>query len=137
MMYPQHAAEDIARAGYAVSPLVGDDLFRKLVEHPEGIVIAKVAAEDNLNSLRTSDRKIHLYIEELESWIREIDPEKEAQALKNAEYPFVLVAGRHFPYTTNSIMRDPEWNNRKQECHLLMSPKMPATWKVQTGMKSC
>ena len=74
-----------------MSPFVGDDLFRKLVDHPEGIVIAKVAADDNLNSLRTLDRKIHVYIEEMESWIMEIDPEKEAQALKNAEYPFVLV----------------------------------------------
>jgi anaerobic selenocysteine-containing dehydrogenase len=133
MMYPQHAAEDIARAGYAVSPFVGDELFRKLVDHPEGIVIAKVAEEDNLNSLRTSDKKIHLYIEEMESWIREIDPEKEAQALKNAEYPFVLVAGRHFPYTANSIMRNPEWNNRKQVCRLLMSSEDARNLEVQTG----
>jgi anaerobic selenocysteine-containing dehydrogenase len=133
MMYPQHAAEDIARAGYAVSPVVGDELFRKLVDHPEGIVIAKVAEEDNLSSLRTSDKKIHLYIEEVESWILEIDPEKEARALKNAEYPFVLVAGRHFPYTANSIMRDPEWNHRKQMCHLLMSSEDARNLEVQTG----
>jgi anaerobic selenocysteine-containing dehydrogenase len=133
MMYPQHAAEDIARAGYAVSPFVGDELFTKLVDRPEGIVIAKVAEEDNLNSLRTSDKKIHLYIEEMESWILEIDPEKEAQALKNAEYPSILVAGRHFPYTANSIMRDPEWNNRKEVCHLLMSSEDALNMKVQTG----
>jgi anaerobic selenocysteine-containing dehydrogenase len=133
MMYPQHAGEDIARAGYSMSPFVGDELFRKLVDHPEGIVIAKVAEEDNLNSLKTPDKKIHLYIEEMESWIREIDPKKEEQALKNADYPFVLVAGRHFPYTANSIMRDPGWNNRRQVCRLLLSEEDARNLGVQTG----
>jgi len=121
MMYPQHASEDIARAGYEPSPLVGEELFKKFLDHPEGVVIAKMPEQDNLNSLRTPDKKIHLYIEEMESWMGEIEPGKEEQSLNNADYPFVLVAGRHFPYTANSIMRDPEWNGRKQVCNLLMS----------------
>ena len=121
MMYPQHASEDIARAGYEPSPLVGEELFKKFLDHPEGVVIAKMPEQDNLNSLMTPDKKIHLYIEEMESWMGEIEPGKEEQSLNNADYPFVLVAGRHFPYTANSIMRDPEWNGRKQVCNLLMS----------------
>jgi anaerobic selenocysteine-containing dehydrogenase len=121
MMFPQHAGEDIARAGYDVSPLVGEELFKKLLDHPEGIVIAKMPEQDNLNALRTPDRKIHLYIEEMESWMNEIAPDKEEQSLRNVEYPYVLVAGRHFPYTANTIMRDPEWNRGKQVCTLLMS----------------
>jgi len=121
MMFPQHAGEDIARAGYDVSPLVGEELFNKLLDHPEGTVIAKMPEQDNLNALRTPDRKVHLYIEEMESWINEIAPDKEERSLRNVEYPFVLVAGRHFPYTANSIMRDPEWNSGKQVCTLLMS----------------
>ena len=121
MMYPQHASEDIARAGYEPSPLAGEELFKKFLDHPEGVVIAKMPEQDNLNSLRTPDKKIHLYIEEMESWMGEIEPGKEEQSLNNADYPFVLVAGRHFPYTANSIMRDPEWNGRKQVCNLLMS----------------
>jgi anaerobic selenocysteine-containing dehydrogenase len=121
MMYPQHASENIARAGYEPSPLVGEELFKKLLDHPEGAVIAKVSEKDNLSSLKTPDRKIHLHIEEMESWMREIDPIKEEQSLKNDGYPFVLVAGRHFPYTANSIMRDPEWNSHKPRCKLLMS----------------
>ena len=133
MMYPQHAGQYIARAGHGMSPFVGDDLFRKLIDHPEGIVIARVKEEDTLNSLRTPDKKIHLYIEEMDSWIREIDPQKEEQALKNADYPFVLVAGRHFPYTANSIMRDPQWNNLKIVCRLLMSSEDARNLDVQTG----
>jgi anaerobic selenocysteine-containing dehydrogenase len=121
MMYPQHAGEAVTRAGYEPSPLVGEELFKKLLDHPEGAVIAKMPDQDNLNSLRTPDGKIHLYIEEMESWVGEIEPSREEQNLRNVEYPFVLLAGRHFPYTANTIMRDPEWNNRKAVCTLLMS----------------
>jgi anaerobic selenocysteine-containing dehydrogenase len=133
MMYPQHAGEDITRAGYEPGLLAGEELFKRLLDHPEGIVISKVAEEDNLNALRTPDKKIHLYIEELESWMREIDPVKEEQSLKNAEYPFVLVAGRHFPYTANSIMRDPEWNSRKPRCTLLMCEEDARVLGIKDG----
>jgi anaerobic selenocysteine-containing dehydrogenase len=132
-MYPQHASENIARAGYEPSPLVGEEIFEKLLEHPEGVVIAKVSEEDNLSSLKTPDRKIHLYIGEMESWMREIDPIKEEQSLNNDDYPFVLVAGRHFPYTANSIMRDPEWNSHKPRCKLLMSEEDAHSLGIQDG----
>ena len=80
-----------------VSPLVGEELFRKLVDHPEGIVIAKVPEEDNLNSLRTPDKKIHLYIEEMESWMQEIDPEKEEQGPEKRRVPFCPGGWPAFP----------------------------------------
>ena len=35
----------------------------------------------------------------------------------------VLVAGRHFPYTANSIMRDPAWNEHKKVCTAIMNEK--------------
>ena len=133
MMYPQHAAENIARAGYDPSPLVGEELFKKLLDHAEGIVIAKMPEEDNLNALKTPDKKIHLYIEEMESWMRGIEPDREEQSLKNADYPFILVAGRHFPYTANSIMRDPEWNSRKQVCNLLVSNEDALALGIKDG----
>ena len=133
MMYPQHAAEHIARAGYEPSPLVGEELFKKLLDHPEGTVIAKMPEQDNLDALRTPDKKVHLYIEEMESWMREIEPNLEEQRLKNGSYPFVLLAGRHFPYTANTIMRDPEWNSRKPVCTLLMSGQDARILGVKDG----
>jgi len=133
MMYPQHAGEDIARAGYELSPLVGEELFKRLLDHPEGIMIAKMPEQDNLNALRTPDKKIHLYIEEMESWMNEILPDKEEQGLRNKEYPFVLLAGRHFPYTANTIMRDPEWNSNKRVCNLLMSEEDARAMEIKDG----
>ena len=133
MMYPQHAGEDIARAGYELSPLVGEELFKRLLDHPEGIMIARMPEQDNLNALRTPDKKIHLYIEEMESWMNEILPDKEEQGLRNKEYPFVLLAGRHFPYTANTLMRDPEWNSRKRVCNLLMSEEDARAMEIKDG----
>ena len=103
------------------------------MDHPEGIVIARMPGQDNLNALRTPDKKIHLFIEEMESWMNEIAPDKEEQCLRNAEYPFVLVAGRHFPYTANTIMRDPDWNSRKQVCTLLMSEEDARALGIKDG----
>jgi anaerobic selenocysteine-containing dehydrogenase len=120
MTYPQHASEDMARAGYKLSPLAGDELFEKLLDYPEGIMIAKLNPNANLERLRTAEKKIHLHIEELDEWMAEIAPEKERAALENIALPFVLVAGRHFPHTANTIMRDPAWNDHKPVCTLLI-----------------
>jgi anaerobic selenocysteine-containing dehydrogenase len=54
-------------------------------------------------------------------WMAEIDPASEADALKNASFPMVLVAGRHFSYTANSIMRNPAWNDHQPVCTLLLN----------------
>lgn len=121
LRYPQHAAGDLQRAGYQPSPLLGDALFQNLLDHPEGILIGRQDPDRNLEKVRTSDGKIHLYVEELAGWIQEIEPERERAALHNDEFPFVLAAGRHFPYTANSIMRDPAWNDGEQRCTLLMN----------------
>lgn len=122
-MYPQHAADDLTRAGYEVTAFLGDSLFQRLLDHPEGIVIGRLDPDNNLKKLRTPDKKIHLYIEEMAEWIKEIEPEAEKRALNKADFPMVLVAGRHFPYTANSIMRDPAWNEHKTVCTAIMNKK--------------
>jgi len=133
LMYPPHAVDALTRAGYEVSPFLGDDLFQALLDRPEGILIGRLDPDRNLESLRTPDRKIHLYIEELAGWMEEIDPELEAAALKNASFPMVLVAGRHFPYTANSIMRDPAWNDHEPVCTLLMNPEDAQALNIHNG----
>jgi anaerobic selenocysteine-containing dehydrogenase len=101
--------------------MVGDTIFQRLLEKPEGMVIAKVDPDQNLAKLRTTGKKINLYIDELKEWMDEIDPQKEKEALRNDLFPFVLVAGRHFPHTANTIMRNPAWNEHKEVCTLLVS----------------
>ncbi|MCF8144979.1 MAG: molybdopterin-dependent oxidoreductase [Deltaproteobacteria bacterium] len=133
LMYPPHAVEPLTRAGYEVAPFLGDDLFQGLLDHPEGILIGKLDPDQNLEELKTPDKRIHLYIEELAGWMEEIAPEPERAALKNDAFPMVLVAGRHFPYTANSIMRDPAWNDHEPVCTLLMNPKDAGALNIRDG----
>jgi len=120
LRYPPHAVDVVTRAGYELTPFLGDDLFQELLDHPEGIRVGLMDTEDNLSLLKTADKRIHLYIEEMAEWMAEIEPVREKTALSHPEYPLVLVAGRHFPYNANSIMRDPSWNDHKPVCALLM-----------------
>jgi len=131
--YPQHAADDLERAGYKVTPFLGNDLFQNLLDHPEGILIGKLDPDNNLEKLRTADKKIHLYIKEMAGWMREIEAESEKVALKNEEFPFVMVAGRHFPYTANSIMRDPVWNDHKPVCTMLLNKEDARAIGIHAG----
>lgn len=133
MMYPRHAGEDMERAGHKPGPLAGEELFRKLLAHPEGVMIAKVDADANLDRVRTADKKIHLHIEEMEAWMSDVSPEKEESALENRSWPFVLVAGRHFPHTANAIMRDPAWNDHRTVCTLLVNEEDAAALGVVNG----
>ena len=132
-MYPQHAADDLVRAGYEVTPFLGDSLLQGLLDHPEGILIGRLEPDKNLEKLRTPDKKIHLYIEEMADWIREIEPDAEKAIINNADFPLVLVAGRHFPYTANSIMRDPAWNEHKTVCTALMNIKDVHALGIEDG----
>ena len=132
-MYPQHAADDLVRAGYELTPFLGDDLFKELLAHPEGILIGRLDPIKNLEKLRTPDKKIQLYIEEMVDWIHEIEPDAERAAIDNREFPLVLVAGRHFPYTANSIMRDPAWNDQKAVCTALMNKEELQSLGIEDG----
>jgi len=45
----------------------------------------------------------------------------------------VMVAGRHFPYNANSIMRDPAWNDHEPVCTLLMNPEDAQALHITDG----
>lgn len=99
-----------------------ENLFNEVVKNKSGLWVGK-AAKDNMKALRTKDQKIHLYIEEMEDWVREITPEAEEQALTAApDYPFILNAGRHTPQNANNLMRKPDWNKGRRTSTLAMNP---------------
>jgi len=101
--------------------LHAEQLFAQALANRSGFWIGK-SDEDNMSELHTADRKIHLSIEELAAWMAEITPEAEAAALAvDANFPFILNAGRHFPYNANNLMRKPDWNNGRRTCTLVMN----------------
>lgn len=110
VQFPMKHFQDVARAGWQPGPLVGEEIFRKILASPGGVKIGVVDTQAGLAALKTPDKKIHICFPELESWVKEVTPAAEERALANPDYPLLLMAGDHTDTVANTIMRDPAWN---------------------------
>ncbi|HPI88962.1 MAG TPA: molybdopterin dinucleotide binding domain-containing protein, partial [Spirochaetota bacterium] len=111
------------RAGFPKGPLMGEEIFKAIMDHPEGLWIGKSDPDDNFSDLSTEDKKVNIYIPEMKAWLDEIEPAREKAALElKKQYPFILSSGRHMECNANTIMRDPRWNEGKRACTCIMNP---------------
>ena len=120
---PRSFHENAARAGYEAGPALGEEIFQKIIDHPEGIWVGKVDPEKNKDELKTEDGRINLYIPELLDELQSINAEREEAALvPDPQFPLILMAGRHTSMNANTLMRNPTWNEGKRDCTLAMHP---------------
>ncbi len=120
---PSDFRENSARVGFKPGPAMGDEIFQAMIDHPEGLWIGKADMENNFAHVLTDDKRINLYIPEVEAWVGSITPEaEEAQLRLDPIYPFILMAGRHMDMNANTLMRNPEWNKGRRACTLAMNP---------------
>lgn len=120
---PKEFRENAARVGFKPGPALGEDIFKALLDHPEGLWIGQVDPDNNFANLRTENKRINLYIPEVAEWVNSVTPESEAEQLRSIEdYPFILMAGRHMDMNANTLMRNPEWNKGRRACTLAMHP---------------
>ena len=123
-----------ARAGFDSGMGMGEQLFQALLDHPEGLWIGQCDPEDGFSELQTEDKKVNVFIPELGDWVKSINPQSEEHDLAaDPDFPLVLIAGRHFDYNANTIMRQPEWNEGKEGSTLLIHPSDAETCKVAAG----
>ena len=131
---PKAFRKNAARAGFKPGMMMGEELFREIMDHPEGLWIGRIDPEDNLASLRTEDGKINLAIPELRDELENLDAEHEEAALTpDPAFPFVLMAGRHFRMNANTLMRNPAWNKGKRDCTLLIHGDDAAALGIRDG----
>jgi len=120
---PKSFRRDAARAGFTPGLGMGEEIFQKIMDHPEGIWIGQVDPETNLESVRTEDGKINLVIPEIRAELESITAENERKALEpDPVFPLILMAGRHFSMNATTLMRNPAWNEGKRDCTLLIHP---------------
>ncbi len=120
---PKHSQENAARSGFTPGPILGEEIFQALLDHPEGIWIGRCDPEKNLDTLRTDDGRLNIAYPEMAEWIQSIDAVSERAALdENKEWPLILIAGRHMDMNANTLMRDPSWNKDRRACTLAMNP---------------
>ncbi len=131
---PKSFRKNAARAGFTPGLGMGEELFRKIVDHPEGLWIGMVDPEENLANVRTEDGKINLVIPEIREELENLDPVHEEAALQpDPEYPLVLMAGRHFNMNANTLMRNPAWNEGKRDCTCMMHAEDAQSLGIRGG----
>lgn len=122
-MTPKSFQEKAARVGFTPGPTLGEELFQKMIDHPEGIWVGQVDGDNNFEALKTEDKRINLFIPELIDTVRGIDADPEEAALRpDPTFPLILMAGRHTSMNANTLMRDPIWNEGKRACTVAMHP---------------
>jgi anaerobic selenocysteine-containing dehydrogenase len=115
--------EEAAKVGFEPGPDQGLALYQTIIDHPEGLLVGLQDIGKNLGRLATKDGRIRLHTAEVEEWIKEIIPSEEEKRLKtDAEFPLILMAGRHMDMNANTGMRDPAWNKGRRACTLAIHP---------------
>jgi anaerobic selenocysteine-containing dehydrogenase len=133
---PKSFRKNAARAGFTPGMGLGEELFQKVMDHPEGLWIGREDPDKNLEHLQTEDGKINLLIPELFDELRNIDAATEEEALiPDPAFPFILMAGRHFSMNANTLMRNPVWNQGKRACTLTMHPADAAALDMTDGQR--
>jgi len=133
---PQSLSKNAVRAGFQPGPALAEELFRQIMDHPEGIWVGKVDPEKNFEEIKTPDGRINLLIPELLDELQSIDAKKEEAALvMPSEFPLILMAGRHISTNANTLMRDPAWNEGKRACTLAMHPDDAAVLNLKDGQQ--
>jgi anaerobic selenocysteine-containing dehydrogenase len=135
--YAQTAGPKLERAGYTLSPTLGDEMFETLKNTPGDVLLCVQDMENNLvENIKTSDKKVHLHITALDDWVNEINPADELRALENPKYPMLLVAGERTDFNANSLMRNPAWTDGTRACAMRMHPEDAAELGLETGMNA-
>ncbi len=123
MNMPKPFREHAARAGFKPGPLMGEEIFRAVLDHPEGLWVGKLDLDRNFDELQTEYQRVNVHIPELEAWVKGIDAASESEALTpDPEYPYILNAGRHMDMNANTLMRDPAWNKERRACVAAINP---------------
>ncbi len=111
-----------------------DRVYDAILEHPEGVWLGKLDPDKNLDFVKTADGRIRLYVPELMEQVTAVTPESEADELaEDPDYPLILMAGYHYDYNANTLMRDPDWNKGKRAGRLAVNPADAETLDLKDG----
>ncbi len=98
----------------------GEEIFQKLLDHPEGVELCRVDPEANWDQIRTPDKKAVLHPPELLGMFRDLTIPEDTDFRNNPEWPFILQTGERTDYNANTIHRDPSWRKKQRNSYLRM-----------------
>jgi anaerobic selenocysteine-containing dehydrogenase len=111
---------------------IGSELFQRVLDHPEGVEIARVDPATNFDdNLGWEDGRVRMAPPEL---LAEVGRAIENDLPKDPEYPLVLGAGLRTRWTANTIQRHPEWRKGKgPHCPLHLAPDDATALGIASG----
>ncbi len=119
------------------SPMeVGEELFRRIMAHPEGVEVARTAHNKGLDDyIGFDDKRVRVAPEPM---IAELERALESGPVEDPEYPFLMSNGLRTRWTANTIQRDPSWRKGNgAQCELNLSPQDAETLGVAKGDRVC
>jgi anaerobic selenocysteine-containing dehydrogenase len=111
----------------------GEELFRKLLDHPEGLLLCRVDPADNWSLVRTPDGKAVLDTPEILDLFRELEIPEDTDFRKNPEFPFLLQTGERTDSNANTIHRDPSWRKALRTSYLRMNDSDAEELSIEEG----
>ncbi|MEI6668042.1 MAG: molybdopterin-dependent oxidoreductase [Acidobacteriota bacterium] len=109
-------------------------LFKRIVTSPSGAVISLHEYEDTFAFIKHADGKIHLAIEQMFEWLRELAGEAFAGGVvRDADYPLMASAGERRASNATTNYRDPAWRHEDQAGVIRVHADDAARIGVQTG----
>ena len=122
-----------AAMGYPADHTMAQTIFKDILAHPQGMILAKYQG-DNFDMLQTPDKKLALYIEELQEPLKASTIERELEQLRlPKEFPMILHSGLHHETVANTSMRNPEWNQKRRWTTMLINEKDAARLEIADG----
>jgi anaerobic selenocysteine-containing dehydrogenase len=111
---------------------VANELFRRILSHPEGVEIARQRPETNLaDHVTFPDGLVRLAPEPM---LGELQRAVETPPTEDPAYPLLLAAGLRTRWTANTLQRDPRWRKgRGPHCALNLSPADAKRLGVSNG----
>ncbi len=113
---------------------LGLEMFRRMLDHPEGVVLAVADRERNYEQhVGWADGRVRLVPELI---LGEIRRALDFQPPTDERYPLLLASGLRTHWTANAIHRAPEWRKGKGPfCALHISPNDARELGIRDGGK--
>lgn len=111
---------------------IGEEIWRRVLAHPEGVEIARASEEDPLgDAIGWEDGRVRLAIPEM---LREMEVARAQGPVTDADYPLILGSGLRTRWTANTIQRDPAWRRgRGPHCSLRLHPDDARSLAIASG----
>lgn len=111
---------------------IGEEIWRRVLAHPEGVEIARASEEDPLGDMiGWEDGRVRLAIPEM---LDEMRSAMETAPQTDSRYPLILGNGLRTRWTANTIQRDPAWRRgRGPHCSLSLHPADAEALSISAG----